>query len=93
MIQYRLVDSQARKDVNLLEYEDTIISIVHNICPYAKVKVKKDAYYLSDNVPRGCKIRIGRSLAKSEVLGCYYVNRPVLFKGKSMEKKSKKKRS
>lgn len=80
MTKYRLEDTKKRKQVDLRNYKTLIITIVHDIHPGAKVKVVSDGYYLSDDISRGEKIKIGRLLAKTE-LGQYCLNRPVLFRG------------
>ena len=91
MMKYRLENRKARKTVNLCDYRQEIIDAVHEVCPDAKVIVKKQAYYLPDDISRGDKIRIGRRLAKSDLLGCYSLNRPILFKGEKTSKLDKRK--
>ena len=86
--EYKLADSTNRKDVDLTKYEKQIIEAIHKERPDVKVTVNQDCYTLDRELKRGEAIRIGRTLAKTE-LGKYCANRYVLFFGQTIEKGEK----
>ena len=84
MTKYRLEDTTNRKVVDLRDYKKEIVKAVHSVKQGIDVIVEQDGYYLSGELTRGEKIRIGRKLAKTG-LGQYSLNRPVLFRGCTIE--------
>lgn len=91
MRKYCFADKDYKHTIDLKDYADVIVEAVHEICPDIEVIVESDGYILPKDVPHGIKVKIGMALAKTE-LAQYCLNRPVLFRGKTMnEQKNKRK--
>lgn len=84
MRKYCFADTDYKHNVDLKDYTDIITETVHGICPDIEVIVESDGYILPKDVPHGVKVKIGMALAKT-VLSKYCLNRPVLFKGKTLK--------
>lgn len=93
MRKYYLADSVSRGKVDLRDYEDEILTAVHEVMPNAEVVVGKDSYSVSPTPERGAAIKIGRALSKKYVLGRYCVQIPKLFNSTPMDKKKKEARN
>lgn len=78
---YKLASSYYRENVNLLDYESLIQQIIHSVVPDVTVIVRSDYYIIENDISKGDAIRIGRLLAKSDCLGKFSTQRPVLFIG------------
>lgn len=89
MIKYHLANTDCRKTVCLKSYEEIIKNSVHKICPDTRVIVEDDGYIILDDVSRGDKIKIGLELAHTS-LGKYSLERPILFRGKNIDKQNDK---
>jgi hypothetical protein len=59
---YSLANREARKQYNLLEYEDTIKDAVHKVIPDVKVTVTEDSYTVY-GIASTDAILIGKSLS------------------------------
>ena len=71
---YRLADVQMRKEIDLRDYENLIVSIITSVVPDADVVVGVSEYTIMTDISKGQAIKIGRALAHSRELGFYSVN-------------------
>ena len=67
MRKYLLASVSEREDVDLRDYEDTIIEAVHEFMPKASVTVEKDCYYVDPTPDRGTAVKIGRKICQSQL--------------------------
>lgn len=67
MRKYLLASVSEREDVDLRDYEDTIIEAVHEFMPTAEVTVEKDCYYVDPTPSRGTAVTIGRKICQSQL--------------------------
>lgn len=77
---FSLASQEARKNVDLTDYETLITGTVLSIIPNAKVKVHKH-FYTIDHVTKGESIKIGKVLSRSCNLGKYCIKISKLFSG------------
>ena len=80
---YRLANVQKRKEIDLRDYEDLIISIITKVIPDADVVVGIEEYTIMSDITKGQAIKIGRALAHSK-LGVFCISRPILFVGEQL---------
>ena len=80
---YRLANFQKRKEIDLRDYEDLIISIITKVLPDADVVVGIEEYTIMSDITKGQAIKIGRALAHSK-LGDFCISRPILFVGEEI---------
>ena len=88
---YKLAAPYHRSYVDLRDFKDIIKQAVHQEVPNAKVVVKEDCYEIDRDISKGDAIRIGRTLASSE-LGKYCLQRATLFIGHTVEKSNQKRK-
>ena len=86
MRKYRLSDTS--QDVDLLQYEDEIISIINEAVPGKHPKVYAD-YFTTDQLSHSEAVKIGRALSKSYNLNQYgkRIETFRLFSGTTIEVK------
>ena len=89
MKKYTLASSNARKDVDLRDYEDVIVKSVTDVLGSRvdKIIVERDCYYVSPTPKKGDAIRIGRLICKSGLCK-YCVQIPKLFLSVEMEEEN-----
>ena len=80
---YRLADVQMRKEIDLRDYENLIVSIITSVVPDADVVVGVSEYTIMTDISKGQAIKIGRALAHSK-LGTFSISRPILFIGQEI---------
>ena len=78
MRRYTLASVDARSQVDLRKYRQTIVDAVHALMPSAVVDVQKDCYYVSPTPKQGDAVKIGRIICKS-ALSKHCVHIPKLF--------------
>lgn len=79
MRKYTLANTDARKDINLTNFAETIIDAVHEFMPQAEVQVFPDHYTVHPDPERGTAIKIGRKLCTNQTLAKNCVQIPKLF--------------
>lgn len=67
MRKYLLASVSEREDVDLRDYEDVIITAVHEFMPKANVTVENDCYYVDPTPNRGTAVKIGRKICQSQL--------------------------
>ena len=84
MRRYMLVSAEARSNVDLRDYADTITDAVRSIMPRASVEVLTDSYLVSPTPNQSEAVRIGRLICQSE-LRKHCVMIPKLFTSEEVE--------
>ena len=84
MRRYILVSAEARSNVDLQHYADTITDAVRSIMPRASVEVLMDSYLVSPTPNQSQAVRIGRLICQSE-LRKHCVMIPKLFTSEEIE--------
>lgn len=85
MRKYYLASADDRNGVDLQNFQNEIIEVVHRYLPHAQVVVEKEYYTVHPTPDRGDAIRIGRQLSKNEIMGRYCIKISKLFCSEEVE--------
>jgi hypothetical protein len=87
MRKYTLADGQKRNQVDLRDYEDIIVTAVHEFAPGIEVTVCKDYYTLNEQLTQSQAVKIGRKICESD-LKYHCIKLSKLFNSKPVKEKA-----